>query len=96
MRRLTPRQAVTSLEQRAIEGLAVVCHEHVEALKELVDCRQLVGLFVEVAHEELVDAERVFHQDSDADQERIGSCAARDPGGFRIENQIHEKEWLWM
>ncbi len=42
-------------------------------------------LLVEVAHEELAHLELVAVEEADADQERVGAGAAREPGGLGVE-----------
>ena len=44
-------------------------------------------LFVEVAHEKLLDLQAAGIPPGQADQECIGSCAAGKPGGFGVEEQ---------
>ena len=43
--------------------------------------------FGEVAHEELLDLEAAGVPPSDADEEGVGAGAAREAGGFRVEEE---------
>ena len=76
---------IARFQQRLIEGPAVVGDQHFELFQMLVERAQLAGLFREIAHEELPDAETVLRDTSHADQKRIGAGTSRQAGCFGIQ-----------
>ena len=80
-----PDHAETRLEQRLIEGSAVVSDQHFELLQVLGERAQQAGLFAEVAHKELPHAETLRRNASHADQKRIGARSSRQASGFGIQ-----------
>ena len=81
----SPAEHEARLEQRQVEAGPVVRDEAVELPERLLEHGEQRGLLVEIAHEELAHLELVAVEEADADQERVGAGAAREPGGLGVE-----------
>src|SRR5437899_1530893 len=81
----TARQPVARLEQRRVEGFAVVRDQDVKALEHRLYFFKYVRLFIEVAHEELMDQESRAIHFANADQEGVGSRSSRKSRRLGIE-----------
>ena len=79
------RHAEAGLQQRLVVGLAVVSDEHVELRQVLGQPPEQGSLFAVIAHEELAQAETGWLDGADADQESVGSGAARQARGLGIQ-----------
>jgi len=75
----------TSIEQRHVESLAVERDQGRARLEECTYRREQSGLLRRIAHEELSQAKRLAVEAPDANQERVGACAAGQPRGLGVQ-----------
>jgi hypothetical protein len=83
--RAAPGQAVAGFEQRLVESLAVVGHEHVEGVEVFGEAVERGGLVGEVAEEELADVQALGRNAADASDEGDRAGAAGESAGFGVE-----------
>ncbi len=91
-RRLHPVELVAGLDQRDVEGPAIVGDEHERpadpARRDLVSDRvEQRALLAVAAQEVLTGSEAVLVEDAEADQERVGPGAAAEAGRLEVEEQ---------
>ena len=81
------RHAIARLKQRPVKTFSVERHEDGALLHALGKFEQQRMLFIEIAHEELLDLQAARVPPRDAHHERIRAGAAREAGRFRVEKQ---------
>ena len=94
-RALRAAHAVARFEQRLVERLAIVSHQHVELRQVFGQPPQQRGFVAVIAHEELAQPEAGGLDGADADQESAGAGAAGQAGSLGIEEGPPRGGALW-
>ena len=81
------RHAVARFEQWPVEAFTIERHQHGPLLHALGEFEQQRMLFIEIAHEELLDLQAARIPPRDADQKRIRAGASGKAGRFRVQKQ---------
>jgi hypothetical protein len=82
-----PREDEAGLQQGEIEARPVVRDDPVEVPKQRVERGEQRGLLVQIAHEVLAHLKAIPVEESDTDEEGIGSRPAREPRRLRVEKE---------
>ncbi len=86
------RHGEAIFQQRPVEGFAIEGDQHRALGQMCCDFVQYGVLFAKIAHEELLDLQSAGVPPGQSDQKRIGARAAREAGGFGVE----EKPFGWI
>ena len=78
------------LDERKVERLAVIGDDARDPLGEFGDRLEQRALGRKVGEEKLPQPERAAIEPATADEEGVTPCAAREPGGFEVQ----EKKFL--